>query len=199
MVSLSTGGVIDDALAYSNGRTYFFKGDEYWRINDACRCVDNGYPKKISENWKLVPDNIDAVVRWTKNGRTYFFKENLYYKFNDFLGTVDSGYPRPIASGWKDLPSNLDTAFALNGKTYFFKGSMYYRWNDAEDRVDSGYPKPISPRAWHGIPPGVNASLHWPKDRYLYFFTENVYYMFLGRCEGYPRSTCEDWSGLPCF
>ena len=196
---MSTGGAIDDALAHSNGRTYFFKGDMYWRIDDDCQCVDKGYPKKISENWKLVPDNIDAVVRWTKDGKTYFFKENLYYKFNDFLGTVDSGYPRPIASGWKDLPNNLDAAFALNGRTYFFKGGVYYKWNDAEDRVDDDYPQSISPIHWYGIPPLVHGALQWPRDRRVYFFTENVYYLFLGRCGRYPKSICEGWPGLTCL
>ena len=123
----------------------------------------------------------------------------MYYRFNDFLGIVDFGYPKFIASGWKGLPSNLDAALAVGSNTYFFKGSVYYKWNDFEDRVDDGYPIPISPRAWHGIPPRVQAALLWPKDRNVYFFTENVYYTFLGRCEEYPKSTCVDWSGLPCF
>lgn len=31
-----------------NYRTYFFKGDDYWRYNENYKSVDAGYPKHIS-------------------------------------------------------------------------------------------------------------------------------------------------------
>lgn len=34
--------------------------------------MDPGYPKKIRDGWKGVPDDIDAVYEW--NNKVFFFK-----------------------------------------------------------------------------------------------------------------------------
>lgn len=47
---------IDTALRWEPvGKTYFFKGDQYWRYNEEKRTADPGYPKPITV-WKGVPD-----------------------------------------------------------------------------------------------------------------------------------------------
>lgn len=47
---------IDTALRWEPvGKTYFFKGDQYWRYNEEKRTADPGYPKPISV-WKGIPD-----------------------------------------------------------------------------------------------------------------------------------------------
>lgn len=46
---------IDTALRWEPvGKTYFFKGDQYWRYNEEKRTADPGYPKPITV-WKGVP------------------------------------------------------------------------------------------------------------------------------------------------
>lgn len=47
---------IDTALRWESvGKTYFFKGDRYWRYNEEKQATDPGYPKPIAV-WKGVPD-----------------------------------------------------------------------------------------------------------------------------------------------
>lgn len=46
---------IDTALRWEPvGKTYFFKGDRYWRYNEDKRATDPGYPKPITV-WKGIP------------------------------------------------------------------------------------------------------------------------------------------------
>ena len=68
------------------GKTYFFKGDKYWRYNEQMKRIDLGYPKNISDTWGPVVGGhhpIDAVMTWS-DGNTYFFNGlNLFkYKFH---------------------------------------------------------------------------------------------------------------------
>lgn len=47
---------IDTALRWEPvGKTYFFKGDQYWRYNEEKQATDPGYPKPIAV-WKGIPD-----------------------------------------------------------------------------------------------------------------------------------------------
>jgi hypothetical protein len=64
------------------------------------KSVPNGYPKKISEVWKGVPDSIDAAISSQKRNQAYFFKEKLFYRFNDISKKVadDQNPPYPRES-----------------------------------------------------------------------------------------------------
>ncbi|KAK3551665.1 hypothetical protein QTP70_020876 [Hemibagrus guttatus] len=76
-------------------KTYFFKGDRYWRYNEDMRTMDPGYPKSIAV-WKGVPDSPQGAFVDKSNGFTYFYKDKEYWKFNNQRLRVEPGYPRSI-------------------------------------------------------------------------------------------------------
>lgn len=84
-----------------NGRTYFFKGDRYWRYGSwYSKRLDPGYPKKISAAWLNVPDGLNAALQW-KNGKTYFLKGRQYYALRRRgRPRVAPGYPKDISTYW---------------------------------------------------------------------------------------------------
>lgn len=56
MGSTLPGGGLDAALRWAPvGKTYFFRGDQYWRYNEEKQSTDPGYPKPIAV-WKGVPE-----------------------------------------------------------------------------------------------------------------------------------------------
>lgn len=79
-----------------NSKTYFFKGDQYWRFYG--ERIDYGYPKSISV-WKGLPSKIDAAFKW-RNDKSYFFVGGKYYRFDDWNIQVEAGYPKSIAIKW---------------------------------------------------------------------------------------------------
>ncbi len=64
LISMAWKGVpdnIDSVFAWRNGKTYFFKGDKYYRLDDRNVKVSYGYPRVISENWSSCPAAIRGV------------------------------------------------------------------------------------------------------------------------------------------
>ncbi|MFN8442083.1 MAG: hemopexin repeat-containing protein [Caldilineaceae bacterium] len=83
---------IDAATTWSNGKTYFFKGDEYIRYDIMTDQADPGYPGKICEGWSgLWESDIDAVMTWP-SGKTYFFKDDEYIRYDIATDQADPGY-----------------------------------------------------------------------------------------------------------
>jgi len=147
---------LDAAFTWTNGKTYFFKDDQYWRFSKVGD-LDRGYPKDFSKGFDGVPDNVDAAMVWAVNKKIYFFKGNEYWKFDpEKKPPVDSSYPRPI-SNWDGIPGGLDAALQYkNGKTYFFKNGKYYRFDDEKFELDQTA-NPSFPREsgfwWFGCSP----------------------------------------------
>lgn len=93
-----------------NNKTYFFKVSKYHKIsrkflsivelifvingynemftlNQRSQCwrytgnkLDSGYPKPISEEFKGIPNNIDAALAPSGTGKVYFFKGKIIYQ-----------------------------------------------------------------------------------------------------------------------
>jgi hypothetical protein len=188
----------------SNGKIYFFKGNQYVRFSNVSSGVDPGYPKPIAGNWPGLPSNfndgIDAALMRESNGKIYFFKGTQYVRYSDVSSGVDPGYPKPIAGNWPGLPadfqSGIDAAFwrKSNSKIYFFKGNQYVQYSDVSSGVDPGYPKPIAGN-WPGLPEdfqsGINTVLMRKSNGKIYFFKGSQYVRYSdvssGVDPGYPK------------
>ena len=99
---------IDAALGSKpNGKIYFFKGNQYIRVDPSTGWnVDPGYPKPIAGNWPGFPANfangIDTAEWSESNQRIYFFKGTQYLRVNPADGwNVEGGYPRNININWR--------------------------------------------------------------------------------------------------
>jgi hypothetical protein len=100
------GGVDAAMWTKKNDRIYFFKGDQYIRVNPSGWAVEAGYPKPIKDNWPGLPDNynegIDAALWSDTNKRVYLFKkgtfwEGTYVRINPDDGwKMEADYPKPI-------------------------------------------------------------------------------------------------------
>ena len=103
----------------SDGKTYVFRGDNYWRLTS--EAVAEGYPRSVSSDWNL-PATIQAAFTWRDTGATYLFSGSEYWKYDNMLPA--SGYPKDISVGFPGIPADVDTAFVWSGnnKIYFFKG-----------------------------------------------------------------------------
>ena len=88
---------------YSNGHTYFFKNDLYYRFNSTTASVDVGYPKRIQTYWTGIPDKVHAAFTWY-NGGVYFFKDAEFWLFipRVEVNEIKLLWPRSIKIWWKD-------------------------------------------------------------------------------------------------
>jgi hemopexin len=104
----SFAGGVDAALwSEANNRIYFFKGNQYIKVNPSAGwAVQPGYPKNISGNWPGFPATFNAGIDsalWSEhNNRIYFFKGLQYIRVNPAAGwAVEAGYPKNINKNWR--------------------------------------------------------------------------------------------------
>ncbi|XP_077336722.1 vitronectin [Lithobates pipiens] len=147
-------GPIDAAITRMNcqGKTYIFKGTQYWRFSDGV--VDSDYPRDIGVGFKNIPNDIDAAFALPANNyqgkeKAYFFKGRQYWQYEftqqptreECLGSSPSElftrYAAMQDDSWEDIFSLLF--------------GQLFTGNSAE-------PKSIS-RDWRGVPNGVDAVL----------------------------------------
>jgi hypothetical protein len=187
---------------------YFFKGDQYSRYDIKADRVEDGWPKKISDEWEgLFPKGIDAAISGGGT-RMYFFKDDAYSRYDIAEDRVQPGWPKKIKDQWKGVfPKKVDAAFDFpKGKVYFFYGPDYSRFDMKTNRVEQSWPKKVVDE-WEGLfPTGINAAAHFGKGKVYFFKGEQYsrYDMKLDKVEaGWPKRIDEKrkngtrlWPGL---
>jgi hypothetical protein len=92
----------------SNNKIYFFKGNQYARLDTATATMDAGYPKPIAGNWPGLPASftggIDAALMRRDNHKIYFFRGTQYARLDGETSTMDAGYPNWIDKNWMPFP-----------------------------------------------------------------------------------------------
>ncbi|KRY34763.1 Acyl-protein thioesterase 1 [Trichinella spiralis] len=173
-VNICNNPVLDTITVIGNGSTYAFQGKWYWRLNQLS--YDKEYPRKISDDWDGLADDLDAAVGDNK-GNTYFFKDDLYWLYNAD-GKRIPGYPKRISVGLVDLPDNLDAAmiWSYDQQPYFFKGKFY--WKYSRWGMHNIWPRlitAISPN----LPDRIDAAFQWTNGE-NYIFAGPYYYRISG-------------------
>lgn len=201
-------------LRQSNGKIYFFKGDQYVRWTPGGGGIDSGYPKSIGGNWPGLPDyftsRLNATLMRGSNGKIYFFKGKKYIRYSRVSDGIDSGYPKLIDEGWTGVPYRwaLQSHVFMcavhkdsNARDYFFKGGKYTRFHLGG--VDQGYESAVRISiGWPGLFGGSTpdaAFMH--TNGKMYFFKSDEYIRWTpgggGVDSGYPKKISSVYSGLP--
>uniref|UniRef100_H2ZEY6 Peptidase metallopeptidase domain-containing protein n=1 Tax=Ciona savignyi TaxID=51511 RepID=H2ZEY6_CIOSA len=176
----------------SNGSTYAFLGELFWRLND--NGADKGFPASIYSAWGI-RGSVDAAL--TYKGVTNLFQGHRVHSFRN--GRKQN--TAHISTLYGSVPSFIDAVFEWsgNGKIYFIKGDKYWRYNPNIKAIDAGYPKPLT--VWRGLPGHIDSALQW--NGKTYFFENGLYYRFDdNRIQvanstkyPYPRRADEWWLG----
>ena len=66
---------IDAALSLPEQKTYFFKQGKVWQWES------NEMPKRISGDWRGIPDDLDSAFYWPYNHKAYFFRGEYFYRY----------------------------------------------------------------------------------------------------------------------
>jgi hypothetical protein len=191
---------VDSAVAWNNGKIYFFKGSEYARYDIDEDRLDEGYPRAISSGWPgLWKEGVHAGVL-LPSGKAYFFRGDEYIRYDAAADKADPGYPKKIKDGWKGVwADGIDAALfnMLNGKLYFFKGSQYVRYDVSADRVDPGYPLPIGPNWPDSFSHDLDAATSIGLTAYFFRGEKYINYSLLAdKAASGDRTISYWWPGL---
>ncbi len=185
---------VDAAFKDEEGRLFLFSNHEYVRYSDDYDYIDEGYPKKIDENWKAENLKLELPERFHcspgagfegTDGNTYFFHKH------DFVSSEKPEEVMSVAEHWGKLEHSfkdidkIDAAFTDGADTYFFAGKNVVKYTDCIEnegiQVAEGFPMHIMdlyPSLPHEFSRGVDAAfkgedgkIHLFKDEYSVSFT----------------------------
>ncbi|MBI2567344.1 MAG: hypothetical protein HYV63_09965 [Candidatus Schekmanbacteria bacterium] len=192
---------IDAAVAWENGKVYFFSGPQYIRYDVSEDQADDDYPRLIAGNWPgLWPGGIDAAVN-LGDGTALFFRDGELARYDVAADRVAAGYPKAIAQAAPGVwPDGVDTALrGTDAKIYLFHGDEYIRFDVGAWKVDAGYPRPIA-QGWPGLWPAAIGAATSMDDSRAYFFRGAEYSRYNRATDvvdsGYPLRVKYYWPGL---
>uniref|UniRef100_UPI0037E96A5C matrix metalloproteinase-25 n=1 Tax=Semicossyphus pulcher TaxID=241346 RepID=UPI0037E96A5C len=200
-----------DAIANIRGEVFFFRGENFWRIQQD-RTLVSVKPAKIKNFWLGLPpgtNKVDAVYERRSDSAIIFFIGSQYWVFKDTRAM--RGYPRPLSdwgmktSSGRDV-DRVDAAFiwAHNGKTYLFSGGEFWRFDESQKGGQGPrQPEPDYPRdnnRWGGVPPDMDDIISSGEGD-AYFFKDNLYWVLLSgglnQGEITPKSIAVEWLKCP--
>jgi hypothetical protein len=201
-------------LRNNNQKIYFFKDDQYVRI-DSNFVVEPGYPKNIAGHWPGLPDSFENGIQAAinnGNGKIDLFDGAQFVRYIEGKPCIMRDNTFEICKwtrahlGWEAFLTKIDVAFwrISNNRIYLFSGAWYVRMNNnIIDGPEQGYPKKLT-SGWGGLPnafkSGIDAALMNESNGKLYFFKGSEYVRIgdNGVVEaGYPRLIASSWRDLP--
>jgi Hemopexin len=164
---------VDAAVNWYNGKAYFFSGPECLSYDLEAKKIDDGYPRKIAEEFPGLPftDNLDSVIVIAPN-RTYFFAGNRWCIYSPEKKEVVSAFEN-FRGDWPDIwSSNLSGAlYTSHTEAYFFQESQYIPYNPFRNQPETDmttFSKPLSER-WHLPWNHLDGCANWTNHQALFF------------------------------
>ncbi|XP_055640677.1 matrix metalloproteinase-19-like [Toxorhynchites rutilus septentrionalis] len=122
---------VDAAFTYRDQKTYFFKGDQYWKY-DKLRMEEN-YPRSIAVSFPGVPQDMDTILLSPTAGFHAFRGTQYWFYDTRKLKPVERHFPKLIRE-LGGFPARLDAALLLGERRYIFSDLRYYEVDD-ETRI----------------------------------------------------------------
>jgi len=122
----------DAAVTTADGNTYFFRGEQFWKLKKMGEMADPPEGESIQAKWEH-PGSIDAA--FTYKTKTYLFKGQEVWTYNN---RVREGSPAAISDTWDDTPKKLtkiDAAIGHENGVYFFQGKNHFEWKEGPSHL----------------------------------------------------------------
>lgn len=82
------------------------------------------FERLIRDDFKGVPNDLDAAFYWESLDKTYVFKDDKYYEISIF--EYGQNYQSEPISDWNDILRNIDAALEYEGHILFFEDNKIF-------------------------------------------------------------------------